>query len=183
MGRDPPDVHDAIFLTLHARKGRKNGRRALQKLIYMWSNHISSLEDVDFKPYYFGPYSARLAMAVDEMIAFGFVDETRVKGTHYNKFYTLTEDGKNIAGTAAIEYQREFDGIRRIIDACDRHNSLKSRPVPNVDMLHYMLSDLPGTRADKSPASTIKGARELGWKLTKNGIERGTRLLEELKLG
>ncbi len=86
------NAYDFVHLTLFAYNGELQGRTKLQKTVYFLGVFTESLDDLGYRPHYYGPYSAAVADAVSRLKALGFVME-----------YTL---GSGAVGAGGFEIAR-----------------------------------------------------------------------------
>src|SRR5687767_15059420 len=70
------NTYDFVHLVLQAMGGEINGRTKLQKSVYFIGVLSGTIEDLGYRPSYYGPYSAEVAAAADRLRALGFADQT-----------------------------------------------------------------------------------------------------------
>ncbi|ABK77657.1 hypothetical protein CENSYa_1025 [Cenarchaeum symbiosum A] len=121
-----PNMHDTVFMTLLANKDKKSDSNDIQKLGYLWHHHVENISGVRFKPSLYGPFSNRLAMAIDEMTALGFINENvTINASGENAYYELTKNGEETDEDVADNYKSEFNKIKDIISICYKEGDLE----------------------------------------------------------
>ncbi len=51
------------------------GGASIQKLTYFVQQTCSGLELAEFRPYFYGPFSPEVGMALEDLVSYSFVDE------------------------------------------------------------------------------------------------------------
>ena len=163
--------YDAILLNIKASGETAVGRTILQKLIYLQKELKIKIE-VKYIPHYYGPYSKNVAVALADLVAFGYVDEKRSREA-LGYAYTLTPDGEDIANDAEKEHKEWFAEIKKIISKCQ--DCLIPAPLSYAAKVHYIRSIDP----EFSPKDI---ADTFGWKMDDREVRIGQKLLERLEL-
>ena len=112
-------AYDFVHLVIHAAGGKVQGRTKLQKLVYFVGVLTGRLDRLGYRAHYYGPYSADVAGAVQELrglkfleqriLSPGAVDQRGFEVTRYD--YVLTEEGKEVADEKAKAQPEEWDKI------------------------------------------------------------------------
>ncbi|MPZ07028.1 MAG: hypothetical protein GEU26_11550 [Nitrososphaeraceae archaeon] len=103
---------DIILLLYLINKLEKvEGRKRLQKLIYILRNVDNIPFTFSFRPYYYGPYSDELSEAVDSLRSVDAISEELIERSSriYQYNYIICDKGRNIL-------QNQLQGIQTIID-------------------------------------------------------------------
>lgn len=122
-------AYDFVHLALHAAGGEVRGRTMLQKVVYFAGVLTGHLDRLGYRAHYYGPYSADVAEAVEELrglnfleqraVAYGATDANGFEKTRYD--YKLTEEGKAVAEEKAVAWADEWvrirDAVRRLAEA------------------------------------------------------------------
>jgi uncharacterized protein YwgA len=93
------------------------GRTRLQKIFFLLKRKYNIPINLEFKPYFYGPYSEELAHDIQVLRGFGIVEEKVVPVNDYVEFvYELTEKGekllKNCLATTNIRnYTKKFQNM------------------------------------------------------------------------
>jgi uncharacterized protein YwgA len=177
-------VYAALLAVSEEKEGCLEGRTLLQKKLYFFS--VLMREDFQFRPHYYGPYSENVADAVDSLVSAGFLKEQTAvfpapnvfgEGRRYS--YTITPDGKQL-----LEFMssNKIDGFDKWQGALRRINSHEISSDFNLlsiaAKMHYILSE------DKklSANNICNKAKELGWQITVEQIDKVAKYLVELGL-
>ena len=155
------------------------GRTAIQKLVYFTQQtHINS-ELPEFKAYFYGPYSPKISLVLEELVSYYFVDERKIIGKDYDGYkYRINEEGRNIIECIKKESKDIYDEIESLIKKCNGLCELKTTPLSYAAKIHYILSK---NTEDSNIDNLKKRWKELGWKLSDKDMDQGMSLLEKLK--
>lgn len=176
------DVYDTVYAILAANNNTIRGRTVIQKLVYLSSKKIPSLDVPPYKPHYFGPFSPGLRWALGRMVSFYFLYEEYPPGDMYSGYkYSLTRDGHKLAKESKERNNGTFEEIAKIVDICRKFGGLKTAPLSYASKIHYLLSSHE-TGSGMSLANAVKYAKELGWKVSEDNVDQGAELLEQLGL-
>ncbi len=179
---------EVIMLLLHG-SDRKMvaGRTLLQKTIY-FLNERHDL-GIEFVPYYYGPYSAEIADAVDSLKASGIVKEvveefstfsTSVGFESRRYTYQLTDIGGEIAKNLE---KKNPEGAAKIMDMLSSMEELDgARDYKNLSIAAKMHHILKIEEKDMSIAEIQEEAMALGWDIGTDGAENARNFLKGLKM-
>lgn len=173
------DKYDLIALLLRSNGGQIEDRTALQKLAY-FANLRLGIDGVEYKDYFYGPFSKGVAIALDDLASSLFIRETVWRTTLERYSYELTADGSDLADRSARDNRRECEEIDRVVDTCKKHCELRARPLSYAAKVHYMLQD-GGGRQDAPTLDIPNMAHDFGWNMTDQEIECGITLLQKLE--
>jgi len=170
----------AILMTVTGeRNGELQGRTLLQKKLYFLSTLLS--EDYGYVAHYYGPYSSKIADAVDTLVSGGFLAEktevfpaANVFGEVRRYSYTVTEDGRKILDHMACDDDfKKWGSFLTKLNSCDMSNDFNVISI--AAKIHYIVSEKGRASIDE-----IKDrATKLGWMISEKDIEKVT---SELKL-
>ena len=120
-------IFDAILATIRAAGGSITGRTAIQKLMYF--ENVSKIVDIKYRPHYYGPYSAEVAGAIQELIDLDFLKE-EIETAETTGFpvpddwkryrYTLTSDGNKVIEHINQESAAETKKISNLVSTCQK---------------------------------------------------------------
>jgi len=179
---------EVIMLVLHE-SDRKMvaGRTLLQKTIY-FLNEKNNL-GIEFIPYYYGPYSAEVADAVESLKGCGIVKEVVEEFSTFNTSvgfeprrytYQLTGIGEKIAENIRKKYPEE---AKRIIDMLSSMRKLDgAQDYINLSIaakMHHIL------KIEKKPMTIEEiqeEAKALGWDIGEDGAKNALQFLRGLNL-
>ena len=175
------DAYEVIELVLDASKRSNVGRTAIQKLVYLAQAKTQSLDTLQYRPHYYGPYSSDLSLALERLVAHSFVDETL--GHQYEGYkYQLTSDGADIVSMLKESSTSEYQEIENIVNTCKELCGLGAKPLSCAAKVLFIQKNRPGNKG----AMTVKDAKEqakgFGWDISDEDIERGAAILERLDL-
>src|ERR1039457_4474036 len=96
------NVSDALLFAYDAFGGAIRGKTTLQKKMYFLG--IMLHEDFGYGPHYYGPYSASVAAANQELKSLGYLSEAKASVGSVNTLgfevarhdFSLTDDGRDI---------------------------------------------------------------------------------------
>ena len=175
------DEYDLINLTLGSNNCSIVGRTAIQKLIYFIKIKIPEIK-INYIPHYYGPFSRDIAIGLENLVAFSFVEEKNVSNSSFEQFrYDLTDTGKDVFEKTKNDYKTEHATISNIVDTCNTYCQLNISSMSFAAKAHYIIQQTP----KKEPVSKKKIqdlAVDFGWKLNDRDIEEGMNLLTKLDL-
>lgn len=139
----PPAEERAVLLLLYAPGSNGGlgepvlGKTRLMKEVFLMDHEGKSAEPLvhvgPFIAYRYGPYSARVASAVTDLINAGLIAKT---GDEFESWFKLTTEG--IAEAARIWAQLPSDAKRDVFAVKARYNS---QPLP--ELLQYVYTRYP----------------------------------------
>lgn len=174
------DVYDAIALTIHANNNEISNRTTIQKLIYFHTLRIKELQ-VSYRNHFYGPFSSKVASALDEMVAFSYLDaRTTVRYNHESYRYTLIDAGEKYVANAKETFQDEYNIINETVKICNEHCKLKATELSYSAKAHYILAN---TKNDGYTTHDIEEvAKKFDWDVSETNAETGMKLLENLHI-
>lgn len=177
------DEYDAIGLTIGAHSGSITGRTAIQKLIYFAKVKIPSI-DVTYTHHYYGPFSRNIAIGLENLTAFSYLEEKNTSATSFESYqYDLTTSGVEIFEKTKNEHELEYKIISDIVDTCEKNCHLKANPLSYAAKADYILREKGIEQQEGTTINDIKElAKEFGWKISEDEVLEGINLLRELKL-
>lgn len=177
------DEYDTIGLTIGAHGGSITGRTAIQKLIYFTKVKIPSI-DITYTHHYYGPFSRNVAMGLENLTAFSYLEEKNTSATSFESYqYDLTTSGVKIFEKTKNEYEREYKIISDIVNTCEKNCHLKANPLSYAAKADYILREKGIERKVGTTVNDIKElAKEFGWRISEDEVLEGINLLKELDL-
>jgi uncharacterized protein len=180
-------AYDFVHLVLHAAGDRIHGRTKLQKMVYFAGALTDKLNDLGYRPHFYGPYSAAVASAVDQLKGLGFLDQNIMsrggvdpRGFEIARYdYALTEDGKQVAKEKAAEHPIEW---RRILDAVKKLDDANADNYVQLSIAakaHLIITN------QNKPITTDeirRLARGFGWDVPEAQIDEAGELLTKIEL-
>ncbi|MBN2208834.1 MAG: hypothetical protein JW759_06035 [Candidatus Coatesbacteria bacterium] len=171
-----------MALLLAASGGEICGKTMIQKEMYFLSMVLG--EDLDFRAYYYGPYSEEVRWGQDELIGIGFVNMRREalgmepKGgfevTRYD--FELTESGKELAQWLRKKHPEQSKKITEFVEKLQSIGNLNYLGLSMAAKVHYVL----GKNGRLTQDEIRENARALGWAISEQDIEGAVQVLEKL---
>ena len=171
---------DLVLAILDSAKEPVRGRTAIQKMAYFVSVQDPGVRaELDFVPHFYGPYSSRVASALQDLVQLGAIDEipSMTEGGNPVYTYSITADGKHLAQSIK-ENLPSLQTVSQVVSKCQAAHK-------NVNILswaaktHFLLS------LQNRPV-TIRQATEIGkdygWEMSSEEARVGIGLLKELGL-
>lgn len=173
-------TYDFVQLVLHA-AGHIQGRTKLQKLVYFAGELTGESAKLGYRPHYYGPYSADVAAAVEDLRALRFLDQKLASGgyTDPNGFeitrydYALNADGKQMAEEKAVAHPELWKQIQKSIELFDSTDYVK---LSMAAKLYYLRGQTRGQSASLEQLEAM--TEQFGWKVTREQLRDAGRLLE-----
>ncbi|MBA4064276.1 MAG: hypothetical protein C0501_11290 [Isosphaera sp.] len=117
-------TYDFVHLVLYAAGGEIRGRTKLQKMVYFAGALTGDPRRLGYRAHYYGPYSAEVADAVEELRGLKFLEQraagagtTDEHGFEIARYdYTLTEEGRQVAAEKAAAAPAEWPRIRAAVE-------------------------------------------------------------------
>lgn len=175
-------AHNVIILTLIALGDRPVGRKALQKLIYFATKKISA--NIGYKPHFYGPFSKDVAVALEDLVAIGCLNEETIKTyTYESHLYTLTPEWTKVAGEDKMTECSSYEIIHDIVKKCDDYCKLSANTLSYVAKAFYVLKDANPDKDIKITNQNVKSmGQKFGWNIPAPYLNGGFKLLSELNL-
>ena len=173
-------LDNALMLILRANRNEIDGRTTLQKLMYLCSQRVQVEGTEDFKPSYYGPYSANLTEAIERSVGLKFLrEEPRItRRDHVSYRYSLGEDVIGIIDKLEQTYSVQFEKISKIVADANSYCGLNPYALSYAAKVHYMLKQ--GKKPIDFRAAARK-AEEFDWKMNEGQAKAGIDLLLALR--
>lgn len=174
---------DLILIIVSHNSGKFIGRTLLQKALF-FLNELAHL-DISFKPHYYGPYSSDVAVALENLVGIGFLNEIEerfasdwnVWGEVRRYTFELTSDGKEIL--KKIKKSPDYKKIKDLLDKLG--NFSESRDYDKLSKA-AKIYHIVKSKEKITKTGIEEEASKLGWQLTPNEIGDMSSLLEKLGL-
>jgi len=177
--------YDTVQLVLLAMDGQVEGKTKLQKMVYFVGVMTGSLDELGYRPHFYGPYSPEVAGGLNRLQAMGFLDYTKVSSGFRDESgfeqarhdYHLNDDGIAAAKRRAGQHSEEWKGIKEAVNALRSHE--QNYVELSIAAKAFCLLD------EKSPA-TIAELEEIaprfGWSVTPQELRNALGFLKSLSL-
>lgn len=178
---------DFVHISLLALGGEVHGKTALQKKIYFLGVLTNTLEELGYRPHFYGPYSDEVAQAMQELKTIGYVEQD-VRSTgmadaagfercRYD--YRLTEAGKRVAEAKAAASGGLWAKLQDIADRLKSAGSVDYMKLSIAAKTYFLLGQSQAKPSDNDLAQL---ASKFGWQVKPAEIQEAGRYLEKLKL-
>lgn len=176
-----------VHIALLAFGGEIQGKTALQKKIYFLGVLTDVLDDLGYRPHFYGPYSDDVARAVEELKTIGYVDQiirstslADAAGFERCRYdFRLTVAGSRVAQAKAKANDALWTKIKRIADKLMSADNLNYMKLSIAAKAHFHLGQ-PGARSTKEELAQL--ASKWGWRVTSEEIHDAAGYLEKLEL-
>lgn len=180
-------AYDFVHLAFHAIGGEICGTTKLQKTIYFLGVLTGALDQLGYRPHYYGPYSDTVAAALNRLKALGFVQQSSlhtgaVDGDGFEitrKDFELTDQGRSIAQQKATENPVIWRKIRDAVARFKEAGEIDYMKMSVAAKTFYILST-KGTPATSVELS--ESAKSLGWNPKPDEIVESVGFLKGLGL-
>jgi uncharacterized protein YwgA len=180
-------AYDFVHLALLAINEEIQGKTKLQKTIYFLGILTGSLNDLGYRPHYYGPYSAAVADAVNSLKAVGFISQSSLGFGTVNDDgfeiarhdFNLTAEGRSIAEKKAAENPKVWEQIQKAVTSFKKAGDLDYMKMSVAAKTIFMLRE---KKAAATPVELSESAKALGWNPTAAEISESTKFLESLGL-
>lgn len=181
------DTRDFVTLTLLAAGGQVHGKTKLQKLVYFLGVLTDHLEELGYRPHFYGPYSDEVAYAVGQLRAIGVVEVNDTNhGCNYKGFEVIRSDFRlNDAGRKfAEDLKRKQPASWTSIEAA-MQKLLQTGEKDYVELsiaakTYFLIVQAKGNA--RSESDLAKLAPRFGWDVQPDQISNAGRYLENLGL-
>lgn len=178
-------VRDTLLMLLRASNNSISGKTKIHKECYLLSRKMKRIQQLFFKPYYYGPYSPSVDYTLSELVSIGFVNERKlpwdVDNRGFEKVlfeYTLTSEGERMADILKSRYNRKYGQIINFVKTLkDNLGDPSYIDLAAASKAYFILSKEGKTM---TPYEIKQKAKDFNWSLT--NINNAERILEELDL-
>jgi len=179
-------INNFILLAYKAFDEKINGKTTLQKKIYFLGVLTEKIKELGYRPHYYGPYSANVELANNELKSFGYIEENTSnwgisnKGFEIIRYdYKLTETGRKKADIIEKDYPElkgEIDeAAEKIMDAGEIDYMLLS-----VAAKAYYILDKKNKEMTSKEIKKI--AKKFRWSVNEPELKMAIKFLEKIKL-
>lgn len=179
--------YDFTHLTLHAVGGKIQGRTKLQKTVYFLGVFTDALDELGYRPHFYGPYSDTVAAGLNRLKSLGFVAESTlgsgaigVGGFEIARHdFELTEEGEKIATEKVAQNPETWDKLKLAAERFREAGEIDYMKMSVAAKTYFMLKQ-KGKAA--TPNELSESAKALGWTAKPGEICEAISFLEKLKL-
>jgi len=179
-------TYDFVHLTLFALGGKVSGKTNLQKTVYFVGIKCGVIDELGYRPHFYGPYSDEVASAAASLKALGFL-ETQVTpwGVDRRGFeiartdYSLTKDGEKIAELKKKHYSELWS---KISDSVDKFQAIGENNYVKLSIAAKTFFVIGDQKGPISVSDIRNCADKFGWKVTESEVKEAASFLEKLSL-
>jgi uncharacterized protein YwgA len=161
-------AYDFVHLALLSLKGEVRGSTKLQKTMYFLGVLTGTLDELGYRPHYYGPYSDTVAAAINRLKALGFVQESSLHTGAVNedgfeitrKDFSLTDQGRTIAQQKADQNPSVWKKIEQAVNRFKTAGEIDYMKMSVAAKTYFILSN------KGKPATAMElaeSAKSLGW--------------------
>lgn len=181
------DPYDFVHLALLAAGGEIKGKTKLQKTVYFLGIMTNHLDDLGYRPHFYGPYSDDVAEAVGRLKSVDFVDQNIVGGGSMDKQgferrrydYRLSDDGRLVAHAKRDKDPNLWARLEEAWTRLKEAGDLDYMKLSIAAKTYFLLGKNRDAATDKELASL---APRFGWHVTPSEVQDAARYLETLGL-
>lgn len=180
------DARDFVAMTLLASGGHVRGKTKLQKLVYIVGILTRSLDELGYRPHFYGPYSDDVAEAVSHLKTIGAIEQTvsdwgyNTNGFEIKRYdFTLNDSGRQYAQGVA---HRNADRWRAIQDAVRIYDQTGDRDYMSLSIAAKTYFLLDHRKAPASDAELAALASRFGWSVSPDQVRAAVDYLVSLNL-
>lgn len=180
-------AYDFVHLVIYAAGGEIQGRTKLQKMVYFAGVLTSKLDDLGYRPHYYGPYSSRVTAAVEDLYSLGFLEQ-RVSGAGTidphgfevaRSDYSLTEDGRRIAAEKAGVRPKAWGRIKRAVERLVEADASDYVKLSIAAKAYFLIER---THEPVTLKGLIQLAQKFGWNVSRIQVTEASEWLKTLQL-
>lgn len=179
------NTYDFVHLALHAMGGEIKGKTKFQKSIYFLGLLTKTIDDLGYRPHFYGPYSSEVAGAADRLRALGFATQTAAGGGSVDQAgfevarfdLRLTDEGARMAQAKAEKYPEEWDKIGKAAEILKKANEQDYVKLSIAAKTYFMLGQRRGTARIKD---LVALAENFGWSVTPDQLRDAAQFLASI---
>lgn len=180
------DARDFVAMTLLASGGQVQGKTKLQKLVYFVGVLTDSLEELGYRPHFYGPYSDDVAYAITQLKAIGALDQVVSEwgydrsGFEVRRYdFKLNDPGKTYAAGVS---QRCPDLWRRVQKAVQAYNEAGDKDYVALSIAAKTYFLLGHKKAPATDEELTQLASQFGWTVSVDQVRQAAEYLSRLHL-
>lgn len=179
------NTYDFVHLALHAMGGEIRGKTKFQKTVYFLGLLTDTVEDLGYRPHFYGPYSSEVAGAADQLRALGFATQTVASGGAVDQAgfevarydLRLTEEGERMAQAKAKGHPKEWDKISNSAEILKKANEQDYLKLSIAAKTCFMLGQRRGIARIHD---LVAHAKNFGWSVTPDQVRDAARFLASI---
>lgn len=179
-------VNEFVTLTLLAAGGEIQGKTKLQKTVFVLGAMLDCLDDLGFRPWFYGPYSDDVNAALVWLKTIGAIDQNVSSwgcdrsGFEVRRFdFRLNEQGRRFAESKAAQNRPVWNRMKLAADKLKEAGEIDYMDMSIAAKTFFMLGKREG-RARMAEIADL--APRFGWHVTPQQVENAARYLNRLGL-
>ena len=180
-------AYDFVQMALLAVGGRIQGKTKLQKLVYFLGSLTDCLDELGYRPHFYGPYSSAVADAVERLRALGFIEQEVSGGGMYDgrgfevlrHDFQMNEPGRAIAERKAQQNPQWWERITAATQVLRKGGDLNYVQLSIAAKTHLMLGEKNGSASVKELADL---ASKFGWVVSEEEARAAAQFLRDVGL-
>ncbi len=179
-------TRDFVVLAYGAFGGAISGKTNLQKKVYFLGVGLGRESKLGYRAHYYGPYSAAVAEANSELKSLGYLSECSTSwGSDQRWFeiarydYSLTEEGNRLCNRKRNRQPELYEEIQRLAAAIKAAGDLNYWELLIAAKTFFILKNHGATATFEE---IQKVARDLGWEVTEQELDKASDFLEKMDL-
>jgi hypothetical protein len=178
---------DFVQLAISALGSEIQGKTNLQKRIFFLGELTGQLDELGYRPHFYGPYSDDVAAAVEDLKTVGFLDQNVQSSAGYDESgferrrydYQLTETGRSVANAKKARNAELWTQLGKAVDKLKSAGDLDYMRLSLAAKIYFLLGKQQG-EATRDQLARL--ARQFGWRVTPKEITDAGTFLEQLGL-
>lgn len=180
------NTYDFVHLSLLAMGGSIRGKTKLQKTMYFLGKLSGCMDELGYRPHYYGPYSPDIAEAADRLRSLGFLNQTVSTGGWVDSHgfevarydFSLNEDGCRVAKAKARRESKLWKKLTQAADTLKKAGDVDYVELSIAAKTDFMLRKKGKAKIDE----LVKLAGAFGWTVKKPEVAKAAKFLESLDL-
>lgn len=178
--------NDFVTLALLAIGGEVRGKTKLQKTAYFLGTMTDCLEELGYRPWFYGPYSdevdaaitwAKTIGAIDQNVSSWGFDQSGFEVRRYD--FRLNEQGKRFAEIRARENPEFWNRLQLAAQRLREAGDIDYMEMSIAAKTYFLLGKKKGPT---SMAELAQLAPQFGWNVTPAQVQQAARYLSKLGL-
>ena len=178
---------DFVHVSMFELGGEIQGKTALQKKIYFLGVLTGMLDELGYRPHFYGPYSDEVAQAIAELKTIGYVEQdvrsagvADAAGFERRRYdYRLTDAGKRVAQAKAEAHRPLSERIHDVAERLKKAGSIDYMRL-SIAAKTYFLFMQQGAQPTESDLAQF--ASKFGWHVKPQEVQEAASYLAELEL-
>lgn len=180
------NTYDFVHLGLLAIGGSIRGKTKLQKTMYFLGKLSGCIDELGYRPHYYGPYSPDVAEAADRLRSLGFLNQTLSTGGWVDSHgfevarydFSLNEDGRKVAETKTSRESKLWRKLTQAAETLKKAGDVDYVELSIAAKTDFMLHKKKKAKFDE----LVKLAKTFGWSVNKPEVKKAAEFLESLDL-